>query len=37
MEPAPSPLHPDIERRIGRNLLRYQLVEQRLKMLLPLQ
>ena len=30
-------MQPDIERRIGRNLLRYQLVEQRLKMLLPLQ
>lgn len=37
MEPARSTLQPDIERRIGRNLLRYQLVEQRLKMLLPLQ
>ncbi|MDM4769061.1 hypothetical protein [Solimonas sp. SE-A11] len=35
MLPARSDLQPAVEQRIGRNLLRYQLVELRLKALLP--
>ncbi|MEC9357151.1 MAG: hypothetical protein VX836_04660 [Pseudomonadota bacterium] len=36
MHPIKSNLQPVVEQRIGRNLLRYQLVELRLKALLPL-
>lgn len=36
MQPAQSSLQSVVEQRIGRNLLRYQLVELRLKVLLPL-
>lgn len=36
MTPNRSELQQAVEQRIGRNLLRYQLVEQRLKLLLPL-
>lgn len=36
MLPPRSLLQPEVEQRIGRNLLRYQLLELRLKMLLPL-
>ena len=36
MHPIKSNLQPAVEQRIGRNLLRYQLVELRLKSLLPL-